>query len=241
MFHKKPKKQKHSSALDEFVFEGRNKSYGAYPNRVNYFTRAKYGFYFSIAFTIILLNLPGIIKDIFKTHRNAIEISVPANTSASRLSDIPPPQEEKKPDAVQPGKIAGGLFNTRKSHRDSIAEHLLKDTLDVMKDTLAMDTSMPERLPMFPGGNKLLAEYIHLHLIYPDLDRKAGIHGVQYVYFTVNEDGSLDDIEALDELSIPIGHAAEDLIQGMPKWWPAKHLNKRVKTQVKIPVRFTLE
>ena len=241
MSRKKSSKQNQLPLADEFVFEGKNKDYGAYPNRVNYYTRAKYGFYVAVLFTIILINIPGIMRDLFKNHRDAIEINVPVNTSGNKLSDLPPPEEEKKVNQIIPGKIPGNIFTSNRSHSDSLAEHLLKDTLDVMKDTtLAMDTSLPERLPMFPGGNKLLADYIHLHLIYPELDRKAGIHGIQYVYFTVNEDGSIDDIEALDELSIPIGHAAEDVIQGMPKWWPAKHLNKKMKTQVKIPVTFSL-
>ncbi len=225
--------------INTLVFEGRNKAYGAYYIRLHNFRWTKNSLIAGFIIFIFLLNLPGLLKDLLKKNENAIEISVPVNTADHNLSTLPPPPENNINSNKNP--LAGIIKKSQgpaKSHTDSIAAHLLKDTLEIKNDSIAIDTSLPERLPMFPGGNKLLADYIHTHLVYPTLDRNAGIHGIQYVFFSINEDGSLEDIEALDALSIPIGHAAEDLVSGMPKWWPAKHLNKKIKTRVKIPIVF---
>ena len=226
-----------ASAMDELVFEGRHKLYGAYFIRANYRSRIKRGFTISLLVYLAILILPPLLKDLFRNHEAAIEINVPAHTAENQLSTPPESKEEDKP---APGKLIGNMFAKPKSTRDSIAEKLKKDTLDVTKDTLDVDTSGPERMPMFAGGNKLIPNYFSIHLIYPwDFKQSRMPGGIQWVYCTIAEDGTIDDVEAMEPmLTIPIGHAAEEVVKNMPKWWPAKHLNQKVKTRIKIPVEF---
>jgi protein TonB len=239
---KKTKTPKQASPLDELIFEGRHKAYGAYQHRLRYKQYTKRGFRIAILTFIAIIVLPGLIKDLFRGGAS-VYINVPVNTTSTKLHAPPklPEPPPQKDETNSPGKPVGHIIGKSKEFKDTIAEKLKHDTLDISKDTaMVVDSSGPERMPMFPGGNARIADFIKTHLQYPWAEKESGIQGTAGVTFTVNDDGTLDDIETTDQVSIGINHEAERLINIMPTWWPAKHLNKTLKTRVKLSIEFKL-
>jgi hypothetical protein len=98
---------------------------------------------------------------------------------------------------------------------------------------------------MFECSNKALQEYMANHYVdYPDVAQMNNQEGLEYVTFTLNEDGKFaDDMRVLskDKPCKGCADAAADLVAGLEdKWYPAILDGKPVKTQLTIPVRFQL-
>ena len=97
-----------------------------------------------------------------------------------------------------------------------------------------------EDMPSFPGGTKALHDYVYSHLTFPEAARREGIsEGQVVVDFMVNTDGSLSDIKAESSTNKVFNDAALAVFRDMPKWNPGKQRGKRVKVNVRVPVRFT--
>ncbi|MDA3822875.1 MAG: TonB family protein [Bacteroidales bacterium] len=104
-----------------------------------------------------------------------------------------------------------------------------------------------EDIPSFPGGRKALSGYIYDNMVYPEEAIEHTVIGSVTVQFNVEHDGSLKNIQVVEnhqnknhpEISDNIfDEAALKLINDMPNWKPGKQRGKPVRTTVQIPVRF---
>lgn len=98
---------------------------------------------------------------------------------------------------------------------------------------------------MFACSNRKLQEYMGNHNFdYPDEAQMKNQEGLEYVTFTLNEDGKFaGDMRVLlkDKPCEGCSDAAADLVASMEDmWFPAILDGKPVKTQLTIPVRFNL-
>ncbi len=107
-----------------------------------------------------------------------------------------------------------------------------------MKDgeifTIVEQSAMPE------GGYPVLYEYIAANLKYPQEARMKGIEGKVFVEFTVNKDGSLQDVQAKKGIGAGCDAEAVKVISGSPKWIPASQQGKVVRQRLVIPISFKL-
>lgn len=98
-----------------------------------------------------------------------------------------------------------------------------------------------EHMPVFPGGEHALHQYLRDHLQYPEEARDSGIEGTVVVQFIVDTDGTIYDVKAV---GYPRGGGLEKeavrLVKNMPKWIPGEQNRKKVKVQYSLPVRFEL-
>jgi protein TonB len=94
--------------------------------------------------------------------------------------------------------------------------------------------------PQFPGGEEELFKYLGKSIQYPPMAKDAGVSGVVYVTFVVNEDGSISDVEVLRGIGASCDKEAIRVVENMPKWKPGKQRGKSVKVQFNLPIRFTL-
>lgn len=94
--------------------------------------------------------------------------------------------------------------------------------------------------PEFPGGEEELFKYLGKSIQYPPMAKDAGVSGVVYVTFVVNEDGSISDVEVLRGIGAGCDKEAIRVVENMPKWKPGKQRGKSVKVQFNLPIRFTL-
>lgn len=115
-----------------------------------------------------------------------------------------------------------------------------------------------ERPPVFSGecltvkdqyecSNRMIREYAKENYFeYPDEAQYQGQEGLEYVTFTLDENGSFKgNLRVVSkDLNNPCegcADAAADLVASMEdKWYPAIKDGKTVETQLTIPVRFEL-
>ncbi len=120
---------------------------------------------------------------------------------------------------------------------------------EIPRDSLKNRTESEDRIidlceedATFPGGNRALAYWMMMHLVYPQSAIEKGLQGRVYIGFIVEMDGTLSDIRILR--GIPdcpeCDAAALRMVKAMPSWDAAHVGGKPVRTRVQIPVHFSL-
>lgn len=109
-----------------------------------------------------------------------------------------------------------------------------------------------EQMPRFPGcnegdepKNRKCAQEKMLHFIYSNIEypvkaRRKHIEGTTVVRFTIDIDGSLEDVECVRDIGAGCGSEALRIIKSMPKWEPGVQRGKPVKVQFNMPIKFGL-
>jgi protein TonB len=137
---------------------------------------------------------------------------------------------------------------------EEIEEELEIESTEIDEDAMIEFEEMPEEEvveepeifqvvedpPQFPGGEEELFKYLGKSIQYPPMAKDAGVSGVVYVTFVVNEDGSISDVEVLRGIGAGCDKEAIRVVKNMPKWKPGKQRGKSVKVQFNLPIRFTL-
>jgi protein TonB len=137
---------------------------------------------------------------------------------------------------------------------EEIEEELEIESTEIDEDAMVEFEEMPEEEvveepeifqvvedpPEFPGGEEELFKYLGKSIQYPPMAKDAGVSGVVYVTFVVNEDGSISDVEVLRGIGAGCDKEAIRVVKNMPKWKPGKQRGKSVKVQFNLPIRFTL-
>lgn len=102
--------------------------------------------------------------------------------------------------------------------------------------------SSVEVLPMFPGGQNALNNFINQNIEYPENANDNGIEGVVTVNFAVDESGKLFNPKIIGK---PLGYGLEEevlkAVKKMPTWTPGTIKGKNVKTYYTLPVNFKLD
>ena len=98
-----------------------------------------------------------------------------------------------------------------------------------------------EDMPQFPGGGQAaLMKYIVENMEYPQMAIDNDVEGTVLVKFTVDKDGSIDDVSVQRGIGAGCDEAAMEVIESMPSWSPGKQRGKAVKVSMVIPVRFKI-
>ena len=90
-----------------------------------------------------------------------------------------------------------------------------------------------------PGFN--LNEFLRENLHYPKSARNNNEQDRVAVTFTVNEDGSLSDVNVLRGEYPDLNEEAIRVVKNMPKWMPGKMNGKPVKVKYTQPITFRME
>jgi protein TonB len=99
-----------------------------------------------------------------------------------------------------------------------------------------------EENPEFPGGMKELAKYLRDNIDYPRISRDNNSQGRAFVQFTVNADGSIQDVEIIRSSGdIYLDKEAIRVVESMPKWKPGKQQGKAVRVKFRLPINFRLQ
>lgn len=97
-----------------------------------------------------------------------------------------------------------------------------------------------ETRPSFPGGLKQFYKYLAKNIHYPTNAVKNKIQGKVYLNFTVEKDGSVDNIKVVRGLSKDLNAEAIRVLKNSPKWNPGTHHDKPVPFIYSIPVNFEI-
>jgi protein TonB len=99
---------------------------------------------------------------------------------------------------------------------------------------------MVEEMPLFPGGEQKMSEFITSNINYPEAAREAGVQGRVYIRFVVEQDGSISNVKVMRGIGSGCDEEAMRVIKSMPKWKPGKQHGKTVRVSYQIPVNFSL-
>lgn len=96
---------------------------------------------------------------------------------------------------------------------------------------------------IYPDGfipAKLVTKDPNHRLKFPAEAKWMGLHGIVYIRFWVNEDGSVEPAQIYKGVHPFLDLEVWNFIAASPKWEPAKIGGKPVKSYVMMPIRFEL-
>jgi protein TonB len=97
-----------------------------------------------------------------------------------------------------------------------------------------------EKMPVYPGGNDALAEYLKNNITYPKKARRGNITGTVFIQFQVAADGRVQNAKVLRGVSEDIDAEALRVVNSMPAWEPGMQKGKPVIVMYNLPIKFTL-
>lgn len=92
-------------------------------------------------------------------------------------------------------------------------------------------------MPIYPGGNDELQNFIKLNLRYPK-DFEGCIEGCVIIQFAISKDGSISDIKILRSLHPLLDEEAIRVVKLMPKWIPG--VSQKEPFVFTLPLKFKL-
>ena len=115
---------------------------------------------------------------------------------------------------------------------------------EVAKETLpspAQVFNIVEQMPEFPGGENALMSFIAHNVEYPSLERDISISGKVISQFTVNEDGTISDIQIVRSPSNGFSKEVCRVLKKLPNFKPGIQGGRAVKVRLTLPVAFKLD
>ncbi|MCQ2189135.1 MAG: TonB family protein [Paludibacteraceae bacterium] len=95
--------------------------------------------------------------------------------------------------------------------------------------------------PSFPGGTKAMYAYLAKNIKYPASLIEAGVQGRVIVSFVVNKDGSIQNVEVVNEdANDKLKAEAIRVVESMPAWSPGQMQGINVRCKFILPVNFRL-
>ena len=97
-----------------------------------------------------------------------------------------------------------------------------------------------EKMPVFPGGQTALMEYISQNLRYPAKAHQERIQGRVIAGFVVEKDGSISTPTIVRSVSPEVDAEAIRVLSTMPKWTPGTQRGNEVRVRYTVPILFKL-
>lgn len=98
--------------------------------------------------------------------------------------------------------------------------------------------------PTFLGSTDpkvFLQKWVYSYLKYPQEAVRRGIQGRVLVDFVIDERGKVRDVKVLKGVDPLLDDEAVKVVSASPDWKPARHLGKKVSSEMSIYVEFKLE
>lgn len=98
-----------------------------------------------------------------------------------------------------------------------------------------------EEMPMFPGGDIALLNYIFENTRYPETAKKQNIQGKVIIRFCVTSDGNVSMASVLKGVSPELDTEAMRVVNTLPAFKPGRQGGKAVPVWYMVPIAFTLK
>ena len=116
---------------------------------------------------------------------------------------------------------------------------IVKDTVKSNKNDIVFDEY--ETMPIFPGGDQALLDFIYKNLKYPDSAIKDKIEGRVILRFVITKIGEVDKIEIARSLQPDCDKEAIRVVKMLPKFVPGTDHGKPESRLYILPVTFKLD
>ena len=243
----------------DLVFEGRNKSYGAYELRKeNPKTSVRAMIIGASVFALALASplIINLLPNSNEANNTLDEKVVLVNMEAPKVLPPPPkPPEPPKPKidevkfvemkVVEKEKVVEEVKTIEELKDKTIAEKDQKGdkdaviTIDVPtgnadKDAEIVDNNVYssagiEVQPEFPGGAAGFSRYVQKNYRTPEVE--SDLKGRVFVEFVVEKDGSLTDIKVIRDLGFGTGAEAVRMLKNAPRWKPGVQNGKSIRVR----------
>ncbi len=116
-----------------------------------------------------------------------------------------------------------------------------RDRLPVKEEERSQEVcTIPEQMPVFPGGEHALLAYVAQHLKYPEQAIRDRVQGVVQLRFVVLENGRIGDVQIIKSLEPHCDAEAKRVVKSLPRFIPGKQGGKAVRVWYTIPIRFMI-
>ena len=98
-----------------------------------------------------------------------------------------------------------------------------------------------EEKPTFNGGDaNEFTKWVNTHIQYPQIAQEMSIQGKVTLQFTIEKDGSLQNVKVLSTPDESLSKEAVRVVSSSPKWKPGKQQDRSVRVSYTFPVLFQL-
>lgn len=175
----------------------------------------------------------------------AVKSSVKFTSPVIKNDDEVKEEDEIKLEEVEKSNKAVGAFTVEGN--DEVGGEVLKakeeiaapEPPKVVEETKIF--TVVEQMPMFPGGDTALMQYLKQNIHYPAVAAENGVQGRVVVGFVVERDGSITDVNVLRSVDPSLDKEAVRVVKSMPKWNPGKQNGSAVRVKYQVPVSFRLQ
>jgi TonB family protein len=98
-----------------------------------------------------------------------------------------------------------------------------------------------EEMPMFPGGDRALLNYIREYTNYPEASKAQNIQGRVIIRFCVTAKGGVSLVSVLKGVAPELDAEAVRVVKTLPTFNPGKQGGKPVPVWYMVPITFTLK
>jgi protein TonB len=246
----------------DIVFEGRNKSYGAYDLRRksgNTTSRAMIigaiVFSIAVATPMILDFIGSASEDDTALDQKITTIKLPPKEQPKEVIPPPPPPPPKvdqvkfvKPVVAKTNEVTEEPPKVEEIKDKKLGDKTIEGDPDapitvepvgtgpskvVEDDNNIYSSAGIEVKPEYPGGLNKFYSFIKNNYQSPE---EEGLKGRVIVSFVVEKDGSLTDIKVLKDIGYGTGAEAIRVLKKSPRWTPAEQNGKKVRCSYQIPI-----
>lgn len=257
-----------SDIRNEMVFDGRNRSYGAYVLRTEYDKRLMLIMFSLLAFIglsygtyIFIKNLPE-----EKLPPPPVDTSQFTVQAPPVEEDTPPPPPEEPPPPMEKTvaftppvvvdipvedqiPIQEDMEDTKASTETNETDNVTWEVQPEVEVVQEVEQKEPEIYTYvdeeaeYPGGYAAMVAFFQKNLNYPQVAQENNIQGKCYVKFVVNGNGSVSSVQVERGIAgcPECDKEAIRLVKMMPGWKPGKVNGKSVPSWFRLPINFALE
>ncbi len=250
-------------SFDDIVFEKRNKEYGAYRLRKRYNRNVLISLVLGIVIISTAVITPYLnakaAENRAKRAERQVEIKMenldqPAEQIAPPPPPPPPPQDVVQQaryvppvvvDSVKPEETVQ-LMTADQAQVEVRDEEVVEIVQEVKEEVQEAEPEaepfvVVEEMPMYPGGDAALLQYIAEHTQYPEVAKENNIQGKVIVRFCVTSKGTVDRVSVLKGVDPELDKEAIRVVQTLPAFKPGKQGGKPVPVWYMVPINFTLK
>jgi periplasmic protein TonB len=248
-----------SDNFNDFLFQNRNKTYGAYLLRKRYNKQLVLSTLFTVAFFVLVAVISFLIVN--RPEPDLKESPYFSEYLPQPTVNIIQPDEALLPELKKLEKKAAYtapqvVFNADEQELSDLntdadpadtttngtnangSSNGVLDGSGVDDDAIYTYVQEP---PAFPGGDLARKSFIQRNLKYPQLALQNKIQGIVYASFVVEKDGSITSIKILQGIGAGCDDEALRVVRLMPKWKAGKRQGHEVRVQLIMPLNFILQ
>lgn len=250
-------------AWNKMVFEGRNTEYGAYKMRSQ--TGKRYTIALGCLGAMFLLTVvPVVITMILMAQKPKANIHLDkvARMEGVRIKEARPQRRPEKKSEPQQSDKTDELTDMPEVppdvlvvdeeevidpeqivdlKQDSLQVLLNEQHLDLAKKEERTDGVVVDTIPLYPGGISAYMKWLDSVMVYPPACVRRKIQGTVLVAFIVDVDGSTKEPHIIQGSYQQLNSEALRVMHLMRPWKPARKHGCAIRSQVTVPVVFTLE